>query len=309
MAQPSLEGVSLKLDRAKEHLDFLEREREPMLKLQIGRMIEGPDPQSGDYLIRIDGDLPPPKWGILVAEFAHHLRSALDNLLWQLILARGGTPVEGVTQFPIYKNEADFNRKPKRRGPWPTEADRLTSGILPEDRAFIKDAQPFKLGRDAPMHPLSMLADLNNVDKHRYIHVAVMATANLHVKGARGVLRFSDGTTFVVGMEGDRVEWVPVFFGSPHFNPSEMVGDWPTRFDTRTRMPIAPLSMGPRGDDPAEIAYVPAAEGVHANVSVQPPLTLDISFSDRERPMTIFDLQDILARVNEIVDHFRPAFV
>jgi len=132
MPPPNLIGVDLKLRRAEEHLRFLDAERGKILPIHPDRMVGQHDPQTGDYVVRVEGDPPPPEWGIPISEFAHALRTALDNLLWQLILARGGKPVSRVTQFPIYEEETKFNGKPKsRKGSWATEADRLTDGIFP----------------------------------------------------------------------------------------------------------------------------------------------------------------------------------
>ncbi len=60
---------------------------------------------AGD-VIRVAGNLPPLNWAIPMGEFAHARRTSLDNLLWALIIRRGGTPVPLVTQFPIYENDA-----------------------------------------------------------------------------------------------------------------------------------------------------------------------------------------------------------
>ena len=271
--------------------------------------------------------LRPPEWGIPISEFAHALRTALDNLLWQLILARGGTPVPKVTQFPINEEEADFNGKPKRRPrpgepAWRTEGDRLTHGISTVDRAFIEAAQPFKARANvaypawannaARAHPLAMLADLTNIDKHRYIHVAYAAAALPHAKeGAAGIVRFRD-MSVVVGSPDRPLKVVPVLIGSPQIgqiDPALMVSHWPIlRYRSNGEIITPNVGPGPN-DDPTEIVRVPARDVPDAEVYVDPPLELEISLSDRERPMTIFDFGDILEQVSGIVERFRCVVV
>jgi len=111
------------------------------------------------------------------------LRSALDNMLWQLVLLRGGTPT-GHTQFPIYEKEPQLPRKPHRGKPSRGKRPWISiSGVLPVDAAFIKKAQPFDPGwhhgeqQLIAWHPLAMLGKLNNVDKHNFIHVGYAAVA------------------------------------------------------------------------------------------------------------------------------------
>lgn len=72
----------------------------------------------------------------------------------------GNTP-DDRTQLPIAsKSEAQFEAM---------AADR-TAGLNAKHRAMVKKVQPYQRGDKARTHPLSLLADLSNVDKHRIIH-------------------------------------------------------------------------------------------------------------------------------------------
>jgi hypothetical protein len=48
----------------------------------------------------------PGTWSIIIGEMVHNLRSALDHLVWQLvILETSEQPVGDRTQFPIFESE------------------------------------------------------------------------------------------------------------------------------------------------------------------------------------------------------------
>jgi len=103
---------------------------------------------------------PPLRFGVILGDCVHNLRSALDHLMWQVTLLDGGTP-NNTTQFPIAsKSERQFDAM----------ADRNIPGLSPEHRALVKRAQPFHRGDRAAAHTLSVLATLSNTDKHRIVN-------------------------------------------------------------------------------------------------------------------------------------------
>lgn len=264
--------MDIKLERANEYLAFLDSAREAFLAAEDRRVVGEFDSETGDYVFRVVGEIPSWEWGVRVGEFAHTLRTSLDNTLWELIRKRGGRPKEGVTQFPIYEDETKWKRK----------AQRQIDGVLQEDRAFIKRAQPFQLESDPhgrPLfvwHPLAMLGHLNNLDKHRAIHTS-FAAASVTTIQPRGPARsFLLGTGrlglgFVAGT-------LPVW-GLPSFRSPDgsVTGD-------------EGLSFLGRDDDPTEIARVfkIVTDSPNPKMEMEPSPTLDISFSSRERPMDIY---------------------
>ena len=96
-----LHGCWLKVRRANEHLHTLDDEISRFLSSEDRRLIAHFEPDTSQYISRVRGGPPPLRWGIILGEFAHLLRSTLDNLLWQLILARGNQP-KGRPRFPIH---------------------------------------------------------------------------------------------------------------------------------------------------------------------------------------------------------------
>lgn len=300
MNQPSLSGVRLKLSRADKYLDQLRAYRIERAGIHERRIIGEYEAASREYVFRAVGHLPPLDAGVDVGVLAHLLRSSLDNMLWQLILVRGGKPridfgPKGSnlrpTQFPIYEKRTEFERK----------AEAETKGILPPDFTVIEAAQPFHAGKLAKWHPLAMLGYLNNVDKHRFVHPAIAAG-----EIQRTILRKPVGRPYLVNADGmarivaDRIGQPTTLTGvvAPYKPDGSVLGyeGW---------------SLGGNGDDPTEIARVRGvivAPGRQPKMQMQPRPTLDISFSDVERPMTIHDLDDIRAEVVRLVSAFEDAF-
>ena len=160
-----LGGVVAKFNRAKHQFDVLRTEmgsfsdQDPQPHFSRGYF----DTDTWQWIERFQIREPPPlRWGVMLGECVHNLRSALDHLVCQLTLLDGGTMEDcAQTQFPIAsKCEAQFERMANSRIP------RLSK----RHRAMIKRAQPYRAGDSAWKHPLAILADLSNADKHRLIN-------------------------------------------------------------------------------------------------------------------------------------------
>lgn len=287
-----LKGVDLKIGRAQEHLAFLERER--------GRFLEGIDrsvvghfePEERDYVFRVASEPPPFEWGLIVGEVVHNLRSALDQMLWQLVLVRGGTPTNR-TMFPIYKDPAKFKRK----------AHRLTAGVLTEDRAFIKSVQPFEEGRNWAMifHPLNVLGHLNNVDKHRFL-VPGFATMLMEFRQRPGERRMP-------GRDGVRGAQVQGWLGGTtlvYEDGSSVFMSPPLPFDV-VDVFMSYMGIG-NPDDRAEVLRlrITDPEWEYREMRMEPSPTVDVGFSDGERRFALEDLDGAVTKVISVIEHFRP---
>lgn len=168
---PSLDGPRLKLDRAKEHIDALDRELNVFFESHSNRQAVEYAFDGTWHIIRTDPPLDeplPPRISLICGDIIHNIRCALDHLVWQLVLVEGNEP-DRWNSFPIYSKAEDFAsrvRSPKdpKRSP--------LHGIDPDGEAWalIEGEQPYnrwKLGEDPAGHMLSGLAFFSNVDKHR----------------------------------------------------------------------------------------------------------------------------------------------
>ena len=142
-----------RINRAKEHLDCLDREIEAFKGRQPYKCSLHRGSQKGECILRpyLTENLPY-SWGISIGDCAHSLRSALDNIAWALAIK----PDKKV-EFPIFiKEDNDFASKLK---------------LLRKDvRDHVKAVQPFNgSGGKGVAHPLWILHVINNLDKHRVI--------------------------------------------------------------------------------------------------------------------------------------------
>jgi hypothetical protein len=119
-------------------------------------------PQGGWHpiklLIRHD---PPDTLGIEIGEFFCSLRSALDQLAWQLALQTTDTPI--------------FAKKPTGHTRLEQQWKRQTKDILPSALDIIERLQPYYRGDWAGSDPLWVVHDTCNIDKHHAITPLVMA--------------------------------------------------------------------------------------------------------------------------------------
>lgn len=158
-----------KLGRAKQRLDALRSAVDVYLEGSPCRIEDTQDGTS--YSLRTYVDAPPDQeWAVDVAEIANHVRSVLDQLVWQLAVANGTDPTRSHTQFPIEVDHAAYAKgaRPKR--------ERLLAGVAPKHRRIIDAYQPFQASGDRTRHPLYLLNKMANAEKHRAGHV-VLGTA------------------------------------------------------------------------------------------------------------------------------------
>jgi hypothetical protein len=162
---PSLVNVRRKLDRAEQHLDRLEAAVAPYNNGDFHSVSDLK--REGEWLVcRLAvAKAPDPEWGLWVGEFLHNTRSALDNLVWQLVLANDETPW-CKNQFPIFTKPWGVPNK-KRIG-------EMLRGVGADERAFIEELQPNRGGHihRVTKRALAVLANLSNIDKHRYLNPA-----------------------------------------------------------------------------------------------------------------------------------------
>jgi hypothetical protein len=154
-----LDGPRLKLGRANVHLESL--------KEQVQRFIDGNpygavaeyDGQTEKCVLRTQIFVPPPQdWGIIIGDIAHNLRSALDQLVWQLACTQTATPFDK-TAFPIF----DVFTKYRDNGRI------VIQNLTPRQKTLVRRLQPYHRGNRAIEHPLWLLQNINNTDKHRVI--------------------------------------------------------------------------------------------------------------------------------------------
>jgi hypothetical protein len=144
-------------------------------------------------------DAPLTEWGVIVGDFAHNLRSALDHLVYQLAVLNECDPEKMGTQFPIFMAEEDYLRagnRGRRKGKLSNRDSQLW-GVSEAHKTVIDGLQPFQV--DNPeITALAVLNRMSNRDKHRLVSVSHGAMQNRSV-----IANPADPTTEVEIIEAD----------------------------------------------------------------------------------------------------------
>jgi hypothetical protein len=162
---PSIDGALLKLRRGKEHADALKGAIESSQdSIRAGVQF---DADRGRCIAWIErAPTMPAEWSLLVGDCIANLRAALDYLAYELVALDNGGVYDERTQFPI----ADAPERLSSR-------DQRTLKLLtPGHRATIESHQPYA-GTNPPWvlddlalkHPLAVLREMSNQDKHRLL--------------------------------------------------------------------------------------------------------------------------------------------
>jgi hypothetical protein len=158
----------LKLKRAKKHLAELEEYTAALTEvhpyetqLTINREVN-----HTDYIVRAFLQTPLIDFtpAIIIGDVIHNARSALDHVIAALTEP---PELREHSSFPIY--EEDIWRpgfKAQRK-----TSNTATEGLPEPARAFVKDIQPYRRGKDAIRDPLALLNRFSNADKHRELIV------------------------------------------------------------------------------------------------------------------------------------------
>lgn len=180
MSNP-IDGPRAKLIRGLEHVAALKAEYLSTFgadgPVRVG-VEQHYDPDAQAWVVTLH-DVPEPsaRLGLIAGDAVHNFRAALDHLILVLaILDSGVEPKGGRTQFPITSSRAAFNEKGLQT--------RLLEGVAPHHVAVIERHQPFHAAEDDPgaLHPLSVLNDLDNDDKHRTIQPAFVAAEDFGMR-------------------------------------------------------------------------------------------------------------------------------
>ena len=119
MAHP-LDGIGLNCDRARDHLDTLERESDSFER-DAYRFRHDVDRVGRKHVYRVKAlRKTRPEWGPVIGDCLHNAASALDHLAYQLAIFHTGTLPPDLardTHFPIYGSPREFWDNLKSCGP------------------------------------------------------------------------------------------------------------------------------------------------------------------------------------------------
>ena len=168
MSEMNLVGIHAKLFRAEQQIQNIIDEADALckrVKQGIVRDVCSDDEQI--WIYRNETPEAPLRWSILIGEILYNLRSALDHMVWQLVLSNEQAPGRH-NEFPIAKNQQH----------WQQEKVRTLKGVSQRHQAMIGYLQPFtgRINLPFDVSKLKVLDDLSNMEKHRHLVVAVIAS-------------------------------------------------------------------------------------------------------------------------------------
>lgn len=167
-------GCQLKLDRAYDHIETLNQAAQRFLRRYPHETVLEPNFQAPEYRAWIKvRDTPPHELSTIIGDAVHNLRSTLDHLVYQLAVANDKSP--SGTLYPAFVGDPlDPGTDKRTRDRWKS----LSKLIHPDDLAKIEVTQPYRGRNLGNRHPLSMLNELSNRDKHREIHLSASVLMN-----------------------------------------------------------------------------------------------------------------------------------
>jgi hypothetical protein len=158
LRKPSLDGATLRIDRANRHFNEFEKMHGEFRQSNKDKVIIKPDSSAPrSLLVSFDSSLIVPLYMSLpVSDCIHNLRAALDYLVYELALLDSGA-VRGGTQFPIEDCPKSFSTK--RRNTY-------LCGLSDNHIRAIELLQPY-----SGIEWTRTLRAISNPDKHRHLVV------------------------------------------------------------------------------------------------------------------------------------------
>jgi hypothetical protein len=187
-------GTRARLDRAQEQTQLLRAEFDDHAARTPHVVREIYDASSGrKRAVYVVLEEIPDAWSAIVGEIAYDLRSALDHAVYELTCIENGGPL-GHTGFPIFEDEARYDELTTRGDPALGSGVFKVRGLNPYAKAAIRSLQPFEERKAKPFEEpaLSLLAELNAVDRQRTIPLCRLRWAGSTIRNRRPVrdLRF-----------------------------------------------------------------------------------------------------------------------
>jgi hypothetical protein len=181
-----------RLNHALNYLDTLDQDIKDWIKKQgTTPFLVKRHAQTNYYRVWFVGAPDPPEaWDLLISDCLHNMRSALDNLAYELALRF--TPnlsdrQAADSEFPIFGPEPLSQAKRRKK----------IGCMHPRAQAVIARLQPHRRGDAYASDSLWQLHELSRVDKHRLLHTTVAGHAGTGIGGTVAIasMRMFGGST------------------------------------------------------------------------------------------------------------------
>lgn len=167
-ADERLAFIRVKTEWAKKHLRDLEIARDRFIETKPYAVHCETDSNTGYLVYKITRiDPPPPVIALLTGDTIHNLRSALDHLVYQLVLVNGAVPTKQ-TAFPVFDDAVSYK----------TGSIGKIKGMAQAAIDRINASQPYKGGSG---EMLWCLHYLDIADKHHALLVTLVAVTEIEI--------------------------------------------------------------------------------------------------------------------------------
>lgn len=109
----------------------------------------------------LESDLDYTESALLMGDFIHNLRAALDHAVWAITPTHIQETRPTEVAFALRSNEQSYTKWAKARRDW----------YGPEVFEVLKSSQPFNAVGTGKLHPLHILQFLSNTDKHQLLNI------------------------------------------------------------------------------------------------------------------------------------------
>ena len=218
----------LKFKRAQKHMVDIRAEARRYTKrdpYEFVRVMPPKTQQEVLYRVRITHQ-PDPVLGLILGDFVHNLRSALDHVIVACVPKQKRSSANFPIRFEdIYAKDPNGEFVVKDDGSR-ERFERAIDGLDPSARAFVIAAQPYWQGAEAHKWMPGIITRLDNADKHRALTTFGSGVRNISAEvTARGVTVKRtlglQGNQF--GEDGTVVGWKLPIAGLPdNIIPSEV---------------------------------------------------------------------------------------
>lgn len=180
-----IEIARLRLDRAMEHINEFDAETRDFFTRDSFGIEVNPYTEGGQdrvsYQFRMSQEIPQ-HLGIIAGECIHNLRVILDSIIWELA-GKHCSPRHERIAFPVCKCPSQYRKTLAT----PTFKD--INDFPPAAKTLIESLQPYNRGyADAPYkHPLSIIHNLWNDDKHRTPALTLAFVGSVDMNGCLGI--------------------------------------------------------------------------------------------------------------------------
>jgi hypothetical protein len=160
------DSVMQKMERARTHFEELSRRLDEYYRSDPGQILETElSTEARRHFVYRERIPVSPQIPLIIGDCLQCLRSTLDYLIWELVIAAGNEPKDS-NSFPIALKEKAYKNEIGKR----FRLDGVCEEVLP----IIDSLQPFK---QAIPHsaPLAVLDNLTNINKHRRVLLTTLS--------------------------------------------------------------------------------------------------------------------------------------